>query len=165
MPLPTLAPVPAHEDASPLEGLLRDVISVSCCSETVAVALVATEREQAGTPSLRGVLGKILADEVKHARFGWRLLDEVGPALDARTKRRLSAYLVVAFEHQIAFHSPFLRLPTASDRAVSLGAPDGPSNWRVFVDTLTRVTIPGLARHGLESERAWNQATATAMAA
>ena len=165
MPLPMLAAVPVHEDASPLEGLLRDVISVSCCSETVAVALVATEREQAGTPSLRGVLGKILADEVKHARFGWRLLDEVGPALDARTRRRLSAYLVVAFEHQIAFHSPFLQLPGASDHAVSLGAPDGPSSWRVFVDTLTRVTIPGLARHGLESERAWNQATATAMAA
>ncbi|MEP7126912.1 MAG: ferritin-like domain-containing protein [Byssovorax sp.] len=165
MPLPELAAIPAHEDATPLEGLLRDVISVSCCSETVAVALVATEREQAGTPSLRGVLGKILADEVKHARFGWRLLDEVGPTLDARTRRRLSAYLVVAFEHQIAFHSPFLRLPTARSRAVSLGAPDGPSNWRVFLDTLAQVTIPGLARHGLESERAWNQATAAAIAA
>jgi hypothetical protein len=164
-PLPTLAAVPAHEDAGPLEGLLRDVISISCCSETVAVALVATEREQAGTASLRGVLGKILADEVKHARFGWRLLDEVGPTLDARTRRRLSAYLVVAFEHQIAFHSPFLRLPAASDRAVSLGAPDGPSNWQVFLDTLAQVTIPGLARHGLEAERAWNQATAMAIAA
>ena len=74
------------------------------------------------------MLGKILADEVRHARFGWRLVDEVGPALDARTKRRLSAYLVVAFEHQIAFHAPFLQLPAASDRAVSLGAPGGPSN-------------------------------------
>jgi hypothetical protein len=165
MPLPPLAAVPAHEDAGPLEGLLRDVISVSCCSETVAVALVATEREQAGTASLRGVLGKILADEVKHARFGWRLLDEVGPTLDARTKARLSAYLVAVFEHQIAFHSPFLGLPSAGDRAVSLGAPDGPSNWQVFVDTITRVTIPGLARHGLDAERAWSRATSAVLAA
>jgi hypothetical protein len=126
---------------------------------------VATEREQAGTASLRGVLGKILADEVKHARFGWRLLDEVGPTLDARTKGRLSAYLVAAFEHQIAFHAPFLQLPSASDRAVSLGAPDGPSNWQVFVDTITQVTIPGLARHGLDAERAWSRATSAALAA
>ncbi len=165
VPLPPLTPMPAHEDATPVEALLRDVISVSCCSETVAVALVATEREQAGSPALRRVLEKILADEVKHARFGWRLLDELGPTLDTRTRRRLSAYLVAAFEHQIAFHAPFLQLPSASDRAVSLGAPDGPSNWQVFLDIITQVTIPGLERHGLTAERAWNQVISAAVAA
>jgi hypothetical protein len=164
MPSP-LPPVPAHEDAGPMEGLLRDVISVSCCSETVAVALVATEREQAGSPALENVLARILADEVKHARFGWKLLSEVGPDLDDRTRRRLSAYLVAAFEHQIAFHAPFLRMGVASDRAVSIGAPDGESNWRVFLDTMTQVTIPGLERAGLGAERAWERALAGALAA
>src|SRR5262249_48666785 len=121
--LPDLPEVPAHADASPIEGLLRNVISVSCCSETVAVALVAAEREQAGAAALRAVLTQILADEVKHARFGWRLLDEVAPSLDPATKRRLSAYLVAAFEHHVLFHAPFLAMGSPSDAAVAIGAP------------------------------------------
>jgi hypothetical protein len=48
---------------------------------------------------------------------------------------------------------------------VSLGAPDGPSNWQVFLDTITQVTIPGLERHGLAAERAWNQVISAAVAA
>src|SRR5262249_17515523 len=113
--LPEALPeVPTHADASPIEALLRDLISISCCSQTVAVALLATEREQAGTPALRGVLDRILADEVKHARFGWKLLEEIGPSLDDRQKRRLGAYLVAVFEHQLAFHAPFLRMPSAT---------------------------------------------------
>lgn len=158
--LPRLPPMPEHADALPIEAALRDIISVSCCSETVAVALVATEREQAGTPELRWILERILADEVKHARLGWKLLDELGPDLDPGMKRRLSAYLVAAFEHQIHFHAPFLAMPSASDRAVSLGAPDGPSNWEVFVQTIESTTVPGLERHGLAARRAWEIAQA-----
>jgi hypothetical protein len=159
VPLPAaLAAMPVHEDASPLEGVLRDVISISCCSETVAVSLVSTEREQTGTPALKEVLERILADEIKHARFGWKLLEEVGPTLDSTLRKRLGAYLVAAFEHQIAFHSPFLRMPSATDRAVGIGAPDGPSNWQVFVDTITGVTVPGLERYGLAAGRAWEAA-------
>jgi hypothetical protein len=61
--LPRLDVVPRHEDAaSPLEAVLRNVISIGCCSETVAVALVATEREQAGDGALRAVLEQILRD-------------------------------------------------------------------------------------------------------
>lgn len=157
-PYPDLPNVPTHEDASPLEAVLRNVISVSCCSETVAVALVSTEREQAGAPALRGVLDRILSDEAKHARFGWRLLAELGPSLDAAMRERLTAYLVAVFEHQMAFHGGFLRLPPQSDRAVGIGAVDGPLNWSIFVDTMTDVTIPGLERHGLGAKRAWEAA-------
>jgi hypothetical protein len=56
-----LDPIPAHEDAEPLEALLRNVISVSCASETVAVTLVATEREPAGSPAIRHLLDQIAA--------------------------------------------------------------------------------------------------------
>jgi hypothetical protein len=153
--LPRLDPVPEHADAGPLEAVLRNVISISCCSETVAVALVGSEREQAATRSLRDTLQRILADEVKHARFGWRLLEETAPALDRDARRRLDAYLVVAFEHQLDFHGPFLELPPASDLAASYGAPCGPSSWRCFVDTMLQVTIPGLERHGLAAHDAW----------
>jgi hypothetical protein len=159
-PLPALAAVPEHLDAPPLEALLRNVISISCCSETVAVALVATEREQAACPALRELLEQILADEVKHARFGWKLLEEVGPALDRDLRRRLGVYLEVVFAHQLEFHAPFLAMPAASDRALGYGAPHGPSNWQCFVETMTEVTVPGLQRVGLPARAAWDAALA-----
>ncbi|MEJ7734358.1 MAG: hypothetical protein WKG00_34825 [Polyangiaceae bacterium] len=71
---------------------------------------------------------------------------------------RGSAYLVVAFAHQLDFHAPFLELPPASELAASYGAPCGPSNWRCFVDTMLEVTIPGLERHGLAAHDAWLEA-------
>ncbi len=156
-PLPKVVP---HDDAGEIEAVLRDAISIGACSETVAVALVGAEREQAATPDLRGVLDRILADEIGHARLGWKLLDDVLPSAPARSRRRLSAYLVAVFEHQLAFHAPFLDMPRATDRAVSVGAPDGPENFRVFVETITTITVPGLEQRGLAARRAWDIAIA-----
>jgi hypothetical protein len=160
--LPRLDDVPSHDDASPLEAVLRNVISIGCCSETVAVALVATEREQAGTPELRGVLDAILRDEIKHSRFGWRLLGRVAADLPTATRDALGEYLVDVFEHQIAFHSPFLAMPCASDAGVAIGAPDGQSNWIVFLETMTTIVVPGLERCGLPTRDAWREATRAA---
>ncbi|MEZ4302903.1 MAG: ferritin-like domain-containing protein [Polyangiaceae bacterium] len=156
--MPELPQVERHEDASPIEAVLRDAISIGACSETVAVALVGAEREQAGSEGLRRVLDRILKDEIGHARLGWKLLDELLPRVNAGERRRLSAYLVAAFEHQIAFHSPFVDWPAMSDRGVAFGAPDGPANFRVFVETMTGVTVPGLAQRGLLAETAWGLA-------
>ena len=157
-PMPAeLPPVPEHGDASPLEAVLRNLISVSCCSETVAVALVGTEREQAGAPALRAILQRILSDEVGHSRLGWAILAEVAPGLDARTRARLSAYLVTAFAHQIDFHAPFLEMGEVGDDALAVGAPSGAGNWLVFVRTMTDVVVPGLERHGLAAGEAWSE--------
>jgi hypothetical protein len=159
--LPELPEVPRHDDASSaIEALLRNVISVSCCSETVAVSLVGSERELAATGELHDILSQILADEVRHARFGWRLLAELGPELDDATRRGLDRYLVACFAHQIDFHAPFLEMGAASSEAMGVGAPDGASNWSVFVDTMQRVTVPGLERHGLRAVEAWTAAVA-----
>ncbi|MBK8254588.1 MAG: ferritin-like domain-containing protein [Polyangiaceae bacterium] len=158
-PLPNPLPqVERHEDASPIEAVLRDAISIGACSETVAVALVGTEREQAASDGLRAVLDQILTDEVGHSRLGWKLLDEYLPRLGAREKKRLSRYLVDVFEHQLAFHKPFVDLPPMTDTGVAFGAPDGPSNFEVFVHTMTTITVPGLAARGLAANEAWNKA-------
>jgi hypothetical protein len=67
----------------------------------------------------------------------------------------LSAYLVGCFAHQIRFHSPFLGLPRMTERGASFGAPDGEASWAIFVQTMSGVIIPGLERHGLQAERAF----------
>lgn len=156
--LPELVHVPSHEDAtSPLEAVLRNVISIGCCSETVAVALVATERELAGPPALRRVLDQILRDEIKHSRFGWRLVSRLAPSLSARERASLGEYLVDAFAHQVRFHAPFLAMPCAGEQGLALGAPHGRSNWLVFTTTMDDIVVPGLERCGLPAREAWRE--------
>lgn len=161
--LPALDEVPLHEEVAPLEGVLRNVLSIGCASETVAVALVGTERAHAGaSPSARvvgAVLDGILRDEVKHARFGWRLVARLAPTLDPAMRARLDAYLEDVFVHEIAFHAPFLRMPNADTPGLAIGAPHGRSSWAVFVDTMREVVVPGLARHGFQAHDAWRRAT------
>lgn len=153
-----LAHVPTHEDASsPLEAVLRNVISIGCCSETVAVALVATERELAGPPALRRVLDQILRDEIKHSRFGWRLVSRLAPSLSARERASLGEYLVDVFAHQVRFHAPFLDMPCAGESGLALGAPHGRSNWLVFTTTMDDIVVPGLERCGLPAKEPWRE--------
>ncbi|MCA9663445.1 MAG: ferritin-like domain-containing protein [Myxococcales bacterium] len=161
--LPQLTAVPEHGDATPIEAILRNVISVSCLSETVAVALIDSERLRAGPPALAELLKRILADEVQHARFGWRLLDELSPRLDAATRGRLSDYLVVAFahlrEHELA-HIPARPAPSAA--AESIGVCDGNEARALLFDTIEGVIIPGLCAHGLAAKAAWEASLAAA---
>ena len=154
--LPELTEVPAHPDATPLEAVLRNVISIGCCSETVAVALVATEREQAGARGpIRRVLDQILRDEIKHARFGWRLVARLAPSLSPAERASLSDYLVDVFAHQLRFHAPFLGMPCSGEAGLAIGAPHGRSNWLVFVSTMNEIVVPGLERCGLAAAEAW----------
>jgi hypothetical protein len=157
-PLPPLEPVPDHDGCSPIEVVLRNVISISCCGETLAVAVIGAERERATTRALREILTRILADEVGHARFGWRLLRDLAPALDGELRRRLSAYLVAIFERDMRVMKGALAGPTASWAALSVGAPDGELAWATFIETMTTVTVPGLERCGLKAEWALSKA-------
>jgi hypothetical protein len=160
--LPPLAPVPQHEGVAPLEAVLRNVIAVSCCGETMAVAVIGSERERTALEPLRQVLTRILADEVGHARFGWRMLERVSSSLDADTRRRLSAYLVTIFERDLRVMKEVAQGPAASDAALAVGASDGPLAWSTFVATMTEASVPGLERHGIKARwaftRAWQRA-------
>ena len=80
--LPALDPVPEHEDVEPIEAVLRNVISISCCGETLAVAVLGGERERTSEEPLRVILTSILSDEIGHARFGWSMLGAMASAMD-----------------------------------------------------------------------------------
>ncbi len=160
--LPPLDPVPNHERFSPLEAVIRNVISISCCGETLAVAVIGAERDRAEIAPLREVLTNILADEVGHARFGWRLLRDVEPAMDSAMKRNIAAYLVAVFERDLRVMKRYSDAPEASFAALAVGASDGPLAWSTFFETMTTVTIPGLERSGIAArwafEKAWSRA-------
>ena len=151
-----LEPVPMHEDASPLEGLLRNILSISCLSETVAVALIDAERAQAGPEALQAILREILADEVQHARFGWRVLEAHQADLTPALRERLSDYLVEAFYHLRAHELEHLPArPSPSALAESYGVCDGHDARALFYETVMQVIIPRLQELGLDAARAW----------
>ncbi|MBR58212.1 MAG: hypothetical protein CMH54_09345 [Myxococcales bacterium] len=154
--LPELSQVPEHPDCSPLEGLLRNIISISCLSETVAVSLIGAEHEDVGPPEMRETLGQILAEEVQHARFGWMVMRETSDRIPPDMKERLGDYLVGAFKH-LRDHE-LAALPndhTPSDEASKVGVCDGNDARALFFDTVEQVIIPGLEEHGLPAGDAW----------
>jgi hypothetical protein len=165
--LPDGADYPAHEDAdSPLEAALRNMLSICCLSETVAVSLIGAERLEMPSGELRDLLTGIYADEVGHSRFGWRMLGILAPTLDATTKERLGDYLEVAFaaleEHELA-HLPESSQPPPE--GVELGLCNGSDARRLFLDTVEDVIVPGLEHHGIPARRAWSNRTAERVAA
>lgn len=152
---------PAHEDAgTPLEAALRNMLSICCLSETVAVSLIGAERLEMPAGELRDLLTGIYADEVGHSRFGWRMLGVLAPTLDRATKERLGDYLEVAFEHLVVHEMS--HLPESSQpppEGVELGLCSGSDARRLFLDTVEHVIVPGLENFGIPARRAWQIAS------
>ncbi|MBI2373434.1 MAG: ferritin-like domain-containing protein [Deltaproteobacteria bacterium] len=157
--LPELLPMPEHPECDRLEAFLRNVLSVSCLSETVAVALIQAERLAIEGAPAGQVLKEILGDEVRHARLGWRLLEGNKDELRAGLGERLAEYLTVAFvhlvEHELRNLAP---VPPPSAKAESLGACDGVTSRQVFADTVLEVIIPGLEALSIPARGAWARA-------
>jgi len=147
--------VPLHEDAAPLEGLLRNLLSISCLSETVAVSLIGDERLQMPAGELRELLTRIYADEVGHARFGWRVVRSLAPTLDERTRARLSIYLRVAFGHLEAHELSHLPMRPAPKDGEILGLCSGCEARELFFETVGTIIVPGLEEIGLTAREAW----------
>lgn len=158
--LPPDDPLPLHEDVAPIEGALRNVLSVCCLSETVAVALIGAEREDMPDGELRELLTRIWADEIGHSRFGWRLVEAHVPTLDLRARARLGAYLRVAFRalesHEIE-HLPI----TSTPEDAALGVCNGRDAQALFYATVTGVIVPRLEGLGLPARLAWETRAAS----
>jgi hypothetical protein len=154
--------IPLHEDVSPLEGAARNLLSICCLSETVAVSLVGAERLEMPEGSLHDLLTKIYADECGHANFGWRLLPEL-LRTDEQLGERLGAYLQVALnhlvEHELAHLPADARWPA---EGVQYGLCSGSDARQLFFATVEQVIVPGLEAHGLPAKRAWIDARPTA---
>jgi hypothetical protein len=150
--------LPTHLGTEPLEGFMRNVLSVSCLSETVAVALIGAERLQMPEGPLRQLLSRIWADEVGHARFGWRVAQEVLPGLGKSAQARLSLYLRVALRHlelhELA-HLPLASRPPADGAA--LGLCSGADARTLFYETVTSAILPPLEALELRAQAAWQE--------
>lgn len=154
--LPVPEVMPAHGEVDRVEAVTRNLLSVGCLSETVAVALIGAERLRMPAGPLREVLTQILADEVGHARLGWRWVARVMPGFDAAARARLGAYLGVAFAHFEAHEHTMLPLGKSwvGDGDL-LGLCEGEDSRALFHETVATVIVPRLEALGLPAERAW----------
>jgi hypothetical protein len=143
-------------DVKAREAVLRNLLSVSCLSETVAVALIAAERIEMPEGPLRDFLTSIWSDEIGHARFGWGIVARFVPTVDAQARARLNRYLAVAFrhfeEHEMG-HVPASFVPPIGGTTVGLC--EGRDARALVYDTVHDVIIPRLTELGLEAKRAW----------
>lgn len=148
--------LPTHPDVDRREAALRNVLSVCCLSETVAVALIGAERLEMPAGELRDLLTRIYADEVGHARFGWAMLRDLAPALDDAARARLGAYLALAFAHLESHELAHLpREAAPPPEAAALGLCHGGDARALFFDVVRDVIVPGLEALGLPASRAW----------
>lgn len=150
--------LPIHADTTPRAAVLRNVVSICCLSETVAVALISAERLEMPAGPLHDLLGRILADEFGHARFGWRLLARELAALGPHEHDALARYLPAAFVHLAAHELEHLPLgATWPDDAAQYGLCNGADARALFFDTVEQVIVPQLEAHGLPAALAWKE--------
>jgi len=150
-------PVPSHPDTTPRAAMLRNAISICCLSETVAVALIGAERLEMPPGPLRELLSKIFADEVGHARFGWRLVARLLPELPSGERDAIARYLPLAFGHLEAHELAHIPLREWPDDGVAYGLCGGADARTLFYETVDDVIVPQLEAHGLPAARAWNE--------
>lgn len=156
--VPPTRALPEHSGVSRLEAFLRNLLSVSCLSETVAVALIGAERLEMPEGALRELLSRIWADEIGHARFGWRVAQELLPGLGEGSRARLFRYLCVALRHlerhELA-HLPLSSTPPAE--GVALGLCSGADARTLFYQTVEQAILPPLEALGLRAREAWER--------
>jgi hypothetical protein len=142
--------VPRHDDVDRHEAALRNVLSICCVSETLAVALIAAERHELPAGLLRELVRTIWADEIGHARFGWRLLARELPRLDDEARARLAAYARLAMAHELLHVEERQRCTPREDDLEHRSADAGCALVR---DVLDEVLVPAFEALGLSGVR------------
>ncbi len=154
--------LPEHEDVGLREAVLRNLLSISCLSESIAVSLIGAERLEMPPSELRDLLTRIYADEIGHARFGWGIVTREAKTLDLEAKSRLTEYLRVAFHHlethELA-HLPISAPYQKTDKNV--GVCDGAAARELFYATVTEVIIARLNALGFDATYAWENRAGT----
>ena len=104
----------------------------------------------------------ILSDEIGHARFGWRMLDDLKPRLDEGLRERLGDYLPVAFLHLLRHELAHLPIHgfARSDTEKGHGVCDGKDARALFFECVEDIIVPELEARGLPGQLAWRCAKA-----
>ncbi len=139
------------------EGVLYEVVAMSCITETLSTALLGELRDATPEGRVREVLSEILKDEVQHARLGWAHL----ASERSRGPGRFLAEALPRMLEDTASSEVFqVGEPDAADVAEALrgmGALPRTERRARLAETLEQVVFPGLESLGVDASggRAW----------
>ncbi|MEO8905765.1 MAG: ferritin-like domain-containing protein [Polyangiaceae bacterium] len=132
------------------EGVLYEVVALSCVTETLSTALLAELVARTRDQVCRGAMHEILRDEVKHSRLGWALLaEEHARGVRDCVGRHLPQMLQDTLGRDF-FESQTPLEPCATELA-GLGFLERPERQRVVQETLEHVIFPGFERFGVDT--------------
>ena len=94
----------------------------------------------------------IYADEVGHARFGWRLLSDVAPSLDDAERAAIDRYVPVALAHLEAHELAHLPARPAPLGGEAFGLCSGQDARGLLYDTIESIIVPQLEALGLSTQ-------------
>jgi hypothetical protein len=147
-----------HADCGPDEAALRTVVYGCCLSETVNAGRLAKQVGETRDPFVRAALRLLLADERRHAQFGFHYLESRRAWLDAHPEVRqsLARYLRIGLAHLEQYMGAVpvdARLLTDEERAI--GLPDPTELSKTFQEIVLNACLPGLERFGIAAGEAW----------
>jgi hypothetical protein len=152
--------LPTWAGVSPEERALRNVIFGHAMIETVNAANLVDVLDSMSDPYLREATRLLLADEVKHASFGFDYVEAWHAWLDARPEVRasLDRWLRRAFaELERARSGAGLPPKELSPDQVALGIPDPARLTVVLHQTVEGAIVPALEGFGLAAATAWRE--------
>ena len=142
-------PVPRHDDVDRTEAVLRNLLSVSCISETVAVSLIAAERVEMPAGPLRELSSRASGPTrlATRASAGGSCASALrlspmtladGSTRTLRSRSRTSN--ATSCRSSLCARSP--------PEGLALGLCNGAEARTLFYDTVDTVIVPGLRRSG-----------------
>jgi hypothetical protein len=152
-------PAPPPSERSAEETFLRQVIFGNCMTETINVARLVDLTERATDPFMHEALRQLFGDEVKHAGFGYQLLDEWRPWLSRHpdARRALDAFLPRAFfQLERDFGGVGANRDGYGPEDAALGSPDPATLGEVFFRTVEEAIVPGLEQLGFAARSGWS---------
>lgn len=153
-----------RERLSTLQGprlrLASLVLVEIAIGETLSASLFRAGRSLASEPRCRAVLTKIAGDEVRHARLGWEVIDDLWTTLSAQDRSVLADHArrgLGTIEQHVA--APALRRLDAGlpfDPALAeLGVLSPEARVDAFYEALERRVLPRMRALGLDGAALW----------
>jgi hypothetical protein len=141
---------------------LRILLVEGAIGETLSCALFNLGRNLAREPCTRAALGRILRDEIGHARTSWEALEALRPAMSEKEREGLEQLATQALgsieQTQMV---PVLRRLERGEHFqpawAELGVLPPAQRADTFYAAIERRVIPRLERVGIDGARAWRE--------
>lgn len=158
-PPPGIPPMPDDARISLRLQVAREALHLSVASETFSAVSLAELHARSSDPAVKQALAVVISDEVHHARMGWAFLRTLLADGDAELRAFVDAEIVPMFDDLAAqmfgWPAPLPAPSIAADDlplAIAHGYLPLSEDWRLYLESMREIWIPGLTTLGLDAK-------------